>query len=569
MGLMTGALQIGKSALLAYQSALQIVGNNVTNAGNPHYTRQTPVLNPANGVVLPEGFMPGGGVALTALKRNIDESLENRIRMAMGDQAGAQVERRLLARVEGIFNELSDNDLSSLMQRFFNAFSELQNQPHDLGSRTMVLTAGETIVRELHRQRTELLELRDELNDELIGVVGEANRLAEAIARINVEITELESSGAPGASALRDRRDGLLRDLGELVQIQVRPQPGGSVNVYVGNELLIQGGLNRGFTTTLETTNEQPRVVIRFADNNSPVTLRGGRMAGLVLSRDAYIQGQVDALNSLAGALIREVNQVHARGQGLEGFSSVTGSSTLDDINAALNDPSHNLGITPRNGSFLIHVRDKETGQTRTVQISVNLKGTGTPDSLQSLVDQINSKADNITAEVTADGRLRITGAEGYEFAFAEDTSNVLAALGVNTFFTGTDAQDIGINEALSANPFLLAAATKGTPGDGSNAAAIARLGRDPQEGLNGQSLNEFYGTIATRVATTAASAMNRAESIDAIVLALTAQRESISGVSLDEEAIQLVRFERAFQGAARYTTTVDRLLQEMMALVR
>jgi flagellar hook-associated protein 1 FlgK len=565
---MTGALQIGKSALLAYQSALQVVGNNVTNAGSEYYTRQTPVLRPANGVVLPEGFMPGGGVALTALKRNVDESLENRIRIALGEQAGAQVERQLLARIEGIFNELSENDLSSLMQEFFNAFSELQNQPHDLGSRTIVLTAGETIVRELLRQRTELLELRDELNDELTGVVGEANRLADAIARINVEITELESTGSPGANALRDKRDGMLRDLGELVQIQVRPQPGGSVNVYVGNELLIQGGLNRGFTTRLDTVNEQPRVIVLFADNNAPITMNGGKMEGLVLARDAYIQGQVDALNSLAGALIREVNQVHARGQGLEGFTSATGTYTLDDVTAALTDPSNNLAFVPMNGSFLIHVRDTQTDQTRTIQINVDLDGSGTDDSLQTLVDQINAKATNLTAEVTADGRLRITSADGYEFSFAEDSSNVLAALGVNTFFTGTDAQDIGINTALTLNPFLLAAATQNTPGDGSNAAAIARLGQDPQEGLNGQSLNEYYTTIATRVATTAASALNKAESIDAIVLSLTAQRESISGVSLDEEAIQLIRFERAFQGAARYTTTVDRLLQELMALV-
>ncbi len=568
MGLMTGALQIGKSALLAYQSALQVVGNNVTNAGNENYTRQTPVLNPAGGVVLPEGFAPGGGVALSALKRNVDESLENRIRIALGDQAGAQIERQLLARIEGIFNELSESDLSSLMQDFFNSFSELQNQPHDLGSRQVVVSSASTIIRELQRQRVELLELRDELNDELTGVVGEANRLAEAIADINVQITDLESTGGAGASNLRDRRDGLLKELSALIQVQIREQPGGSVNVYIGNELLIQGGLNRGLTTTLETTNEQPRVVVRFADNNSPIDLRGGQIAGLVTARDTYIQGQVDALNGMATALIREINQVHARGQGYEQFTLVRGTYTLDDPTLALNDPAHGLALTPKNGSFLIHVHDSETAQQRSYQINVDLDGIGTDDSLQSIVDQINAVASNITAEVTADGRLSITADDGYEFTFAEDTSNVLAALGVNTLFTGTDARDIGLNSFVVENPFLIAAATQNTPGDGSNAAAIARLGLDPQEGLGGQSLNEFYTSIATQVATTAASALDKAESIDAIVLSLTAQRESVSGVSLDEEAIHLIRYERAFQGAARYTTTVDRLLQEMLALV-
>src|SRR5688500_18297902 len=87
MSLTTSALQIGKSALLAYQSALQVVGNNISNAGSPSYTRQTPVLSPAAGVMLPEGIMPGSGITLTSLQRNVDNSLENRIRLALGDQA--------------------------------------------------------------------------------------------------------------------------------------------------------------------------------------------------------------------------------------------------------------------------------------------------------------------------------------------------------------------------------------------------------------------------------------------------------------------------------------------------
>ena len=77
MGLINSALLIDRSALLSYQSALQVVGNNVSNAGNPDYTRQTAILRPQVGVELPGGLIPGGGVALTDLQRNIDESVEN------------------------------------------------------------------------------------------------------------------------------------------------------------------------------------------------------------------------------------------------------------------------------------------------------------------------------------------------------------------------------------------------------------------------------------------------------------------------------------------------------------
>ncbi|MEP0842794.1 MAG: hypothetical protein HRF43_08790, partial [Phycisphaerae bacterium] len=185
MGLITSALQIGKSALMAYQSALQVVGNNISNAGSAAYTRQTAVLNPAGGIPLPEGFTPGGGVALTALKRNLDEALENRIRRSIGDQNDALARRQALGRIEAVLNELSDTDLSSALAGLFNAFSALQNTPHDAGARGIVLTAADTLVREIQRQRNDALLLRDELNGDIADAAAKADDLARQIARLN------------------------------------------------------------------------------------------------------------------------------------------------------------------------------------------------------------------------------------------------------------------------------------------------------------------------------------------------------------------------------------------------
>src|SRR5262245_27895698 len=119
MSLVNGALTIGRSALLAYQNALQVLGNNVSNAGNAEYTRQSPVLQGQTGVQIGVGMIPGAGVALTALKRNVDASVEDRLRVAMGNQADAIAQKDTLGRVESIMNELSDSDLSSLLQAFF------------------------------------------------------------------------------------------------------------------------------------------------------------------------------------------------------------------------------------------------------------------------------------------------------------------------------------------------------------------------------------------------------------------------------------------------------------------
>ncbi len=569
MGLITSALSIDRSALLAYQSALQVVGNNISNAGSASYTRQTPVLTPIGGVRLPEGFTSGGGVTLEALKRNIDSALENRIRYSLGDESDALAQQQALGRIESILNELTDIDLSTLMQNLFNAFGALQNRPHDVGARGMVITTADALVSEIGRQRRDLLGLRDELNAQIENAAREANSLVSDIAVLNDQIVNIEASGRAGANALRDQRDELLRRLSELVQIEVREQPNGSVNVYVGNEALVQHDFVRGITTTLDLTGGEPKMVVRFAEDNGVVSLRGGRIAGLVAARDTHVIGYLDALDSLSATLIREVNIVHSQGQGLEGFAQITGAADVLDAAAVLNTPAAGLGLAPRNGSFQITVYDQAGGAAQTVTILVDLDGIGADDSLESLVAQINAKVGNVTAEVTGDHRLRLTAADGYEFTFGQDSSNVLAALGVNTFFTGTDAQSIALNETLRGNLNLLAAATSRAEGDGSNAGALALLATQKLAGLSGQSLTDYYNAVASHVGVTSAAARAGLEAAGAIRVSLAAQRESISGVSLDEETISMLRLERAFQGAARYSATVDRMIEEMLQLAR
>ena len=111
MGLVNNALFIGRSALTAYQSALQVVGNNITNASNPNYVRQNPVLARVQGIGTPMDWMPGNGVQMAQLQRHIDEALEARLRNAFGDRQSAATEQRGLERLEAIANELSDTDL--------------------------------------------------------------------------------------------------------------------------------------------------------------------------------------------------------------------------------------------------------------------------------------------------------------------------------------------------------------------------------------------------------------------------------------------------------------------------
>ena len=272
---------------------------------------------------------------------------------------------------------------------------------------------------------------------------------------------------------------------------------------------------------------------------------------------------------ALAGGLTFELNKLHASGQGLDGAATLVGTTTVTDPTKALNDPASGIRQLPQNGSFVVHVKDKATGQTTSTLIKVDLDGKGTDASLNSLIAQIDG-VDGVTA-VNNGGRLQITAdnAPATEIAFSQDSSGTLAALGINNFFTGTDAKSIAVSDTLLKNPGLLAAAKNGNSGDNQTARAIAALETTAIAALNGGTLKSNYEGMVTEVATATSDATANAEASSAVTETLEAQRESLSGVSLDEEAVNLMKYQRAFQGAARLISVVDDLMDTMLGLVR
>jgi len=140
--------------------------------------------------------------------------------------------------------------------------------------------------------------------------------------------------------------------------------------------------------------------------------------------------------------------------------------------------------------------------------------------------------------------------------------------LGVNTFFSGTDAQSIAVNGAVVKDPNLIAAAKNGDSGDNQTALAIADLATTAVKSLNGSTLNDSYQSLITNIATQTSQATADTQATAAVVSTLQNQRESISGVSMDEEAINLMRYQRAYQGAARLVTVVNDMMDTMMNLV-
>jgi flagellar hook-associated protein 1 FlgK len=561
------SFQIGRSALAAYQAAIAVSGQNIANVGNPEYARQTGRLEALLGGPTLGGVAPGAGVALTRLQRHVDAAVEAQLRAALASRVGAQQTYNVLSQVEGLYNELSDQDLSTQLSNFFNSFATLQTDPTDATSRNLVVSAGTALARTLQRQRGGLLQQVSDLNDGAAAAVRRANEIIAEIARLNEQVVTTQARGNGGEGPLKDRRDGLVRELAEMMDVQVREQENGSINLYVGSEPLVEYNRPRGLTTQRVLVDGIEIASVRFADNNGPVTIRDGQLGRLVETRDVHLRNQIEGLDTLAFGLIYEVNRVHSSGRGLVGYAGVEGTYAVQDPAAAFNTPGAGLTYPVRNGTFLVKVRDAASGSEITRQINVDLDGIGPDTTLQSLASDLDA-VPGLTATITPDNRLKLEAAAGSEVSFAEDSSGVLAALGVGAFFDGVDAGTIAVRDEIQQDPRLIAASLTGEPGDGDNAGNLARLAAAPSPLLNNQGVQDFQAALIGALAVEAAAARSAQEAADAVYSSLLAQREAISGVSLDEEAINLTKFEQAFQGATRYISVVQSLGDEVMALL-
>jgi flagellar hook-associated protein 1 len=311
---------------------------------------------------------------------------------------------------------------------------------------------------------------------------------------------------------------------------------------------------------------------VTFADNGDVMNVTGGKLGALIAARDTYLTPAITTVDTLAAGLINAVNSIHTQGQGLTGYSTLTAGTAVADSTAALNAGymTTNIAFSPKNGTFNLYMKDTVSGQITTKQIGVNLSGAGTQTTLASLAASITTAgAGVVSASVNASGKLVITSSNNnVTFGFGEDTSGALASLGINTFFTGNDATNIGVNGLLQANPSMLAAGRNNIPGSNANALAISLAGAAAVSQLGGKSITDFYSNYIGALSAHAKNASDDVTAQSAIHDTLFAQQQAISGVSLDEEAINLTKYQRAFQGSARYITVIDEMMQTVLSLV-
>ncbi len=555
------------NSLRANDIALQVVGQNISNASTPGYFREEVVLQPAATQQL-GNLLLGTGVEVEAVVQKVDKFLQERLRSAVSDSSNTDTLQQTYSQLEGVINALSNSsDLSTSMNNFFNSISEILNSPDDVSVRNQAVLQGQTLTQNITQMSQQVEGLRSDVNDQIRNMAGDINNLTEQIGQLNVKIAEMQggTTSKSDAVGLTDQRFQALESLAKLINIQSVEQPNGSVIVYCGDTYLVSEGDSRPVEVVLEGNKGLAAAEIHIKDNDEKIEPTSGELKGLIDARDQVLGGFLDQLNDFSQTLAFEFNKVYSSGQGLNGYSTLTSVNGVDDASKPLSEAG--LPFMPQNGSFQVLVRNKKTGLTNTTTIQIDLNGLGHETTLEDLNGALNNIS-GVQSQILTGRKLKIDSTStDNEIAFANDSSGILASLGLNIFFTGASADDIGVSAAVADDPGKFAASQSGIGADTDNAKIMVNFVDRPIDSHNGESIGAVYDRMVADVAQGSAAAQSNANGAQAFESSLRSQQTAISGVNLDEEAVNMITYQRSFQASAKYIATVSDLLNILVQI--
>jgi flagellar hook-associated protein 1 FlgK len=575
-------LSIAKDALAAQQYGINVTGQNIANVNTPGYSRQSPILE-AKKPELFGGVLLGRGVDTTQVVRASDQVIENRLMQQKSDMFSFKEMENYMPVLEGLFNENSESSLSGMMGDFWNLWHDLANNPSGTPERVALYEHSVLLSQQFNDLDGALSQLGTDLTNALSAGIEKINEITAEIARLNNEIAGLEVDGM--ANDLRDQRNTLASELAEYIDMKIFEQSNGSYTIVSAKGCVL---VNQNESYDLEmngTAVEWHGSGTSTVDITNHIT--NGKLGGWLDMRDEVVAKYQGDLNALAEEFIWTVNQQHSQGVGLGGFSSVEAAYKVSDNGEELGTVDSGLDYYDKisDGTFNVWVYDSNgavVGGGPTV-ITVDADSGGT--TLTSITADINAIA-NMSASITTDNKLQIDAASGFTFAFSDDTSNVLAALEINTFFEGATAGGMGVNDMMGSNKDFIAAAqidASGNYASGDNTNALAMTDRQfasrsigiwtcdrlagNTEGTTTATIEDYYHAMVGSIGIKAASISGSRAFNEVMVNELKTMRESISGVSLDEEMTELIKFQNAFAAAAKLITVADEMLDTLISV--
>ncbi|MCF6159498.1 MAG: flagellar hook-associated protein FlgK [wastewater metagenome] len=327
-------ISIGLSGLLTSQRALQVIGHNIANVNTPGYSRQSALMSASLPDVSPFGLV-GTGVTLEQIVRTKDDLLGSQINSFTSLFGNSEVQNGILENLEAIFNELSESSLNGMMEKFFQSIHELSVNPELSSNRYQVLQDALNLVtysfRDLDKQ---FKNLKASISQRIETKVAELNSITSEIASLNQRINEIELSSNSNANDMQDKRDELIRKLSKLADIKViKNNQNNSIDILLGGTLVVHG--NKFERIEAVPTGEANTKIYGLLT----ATMNSGELKGLLDMQDRTIPNYMQLLDTLAASFIKEVNNVHSTGVGLNGgFTSLTSTNMVNDADDLLTD---------------------------------------------------------------------------------------------------------------------------------------------------------------------------------------------------------------------------------------
>ncbi|MBF0199284.1 MAG: flagellar hook-associated protein FlgK [Planctomycetes bacterium] len=548
------SIQIGKNALNASQLALDTVGRNITHANDPSYARQRVHVTSTH-----------HGNLLNRIEAAVSFSLEKDILRETSTLGYYTTQSEILNKLETSINELSDSDISSALDDFYQSLEKLSLNPHDVPLRQTVLESSQKVSDIFRLVSGSIENIEDAVDREIGDSASIVNDILSRIADQNLEIVKREGGVDDNpANELRTTRRELVNQLSQLMNVTSTELSNGSVLLQSDGRTLVFHGETRG--VYVDSTDGINR--LRYTGDNSYVDPSGGSLGGLISGRADIIEPMRDDLDELAREFAWQINKIHNTGRGLTGMTELTSYTKVDpnfideslDI-AIVNQSSLGNNFKPQNGVLTIEVYNEITGSTEDFTIDITLLGDDTM-SLMDLNDEIQ-QVDHLNASIDNVGHISIEADSGYSFFFKEDTSDVTSFLGFNNFFNGAEAGTLEVNEILLDDPQLFAAGKSASPGDNTNLMGMINTRDD--ELKSGFTLNQTYESYVSEVATQTGRMSSLLDNQERIVADVEMRRQTYSGVNLDEEAAALLQYQQMYGAAAQYISIQNQLFTFLM----
>ncbi|MCL1818214.1 MAG: flagellar hook-associated protein FlgK [Spirochaetaceae bacterium] len=613
-------VEMGKRGLIAHTQGFQTVGHNLSNASTEGYTRQRVEFKPMDPLYVPglgRAERPGQigqGAEVARIERVRDMLLDHRIVGQAHYQGYWTARDRYVGMLEKVYNEVADTSLRSSLDQFWDSWQELSVHPTEMASRAVVLERANSFVDAVHERFRGLTRVRDMIEEDVKVTVNEINTLARDITYLNVEILRVKAQGDV-PNDLMDRRDLLVEKLSGLINITVDERDPDEFFIHTAGFHLVQGEQFRPLSYSGEPENDgYVRVFWRIGEEE--IRPEGGKLAGLLELRDVDVRKEIQNLDNMSVNFIDLVNEIHTAAWGLNqrhgedffvqypavanlmGNYDRSGDGEYDSSYVFRITGAHALNAQEHIGLAGEMIFEGARGEVRVPYYPA--------DTVEDLVRRINHSGAEIAARLDREGHLALKGipTEGKEhpdfvIRRVEDTGQFLAGYagvllesgpeGAYTWdrpdavysLVGGEARYtvaplahpsawVHVNERIQREPASIAASfgeagRPGLPGDGAAALAIAGLRNHPVMIGKTTTFDNYFADTVAYIGSKGEQADIALKTQDQIMKDLRDMREALSGVNVDEEISNLIRYQKAYSSIAHFISEFTKMIDTII----